>query len=282
MAGVNSEPLEPTQSASLLAEPKGPLRPAPPCRALADAATCTVHSRAYDGVGCLIHSVVEKRSPSYQSVRVLYLIPPSLDLKMQLAAETTMLSVWPWKKNSKKTMLFITLPCCFPKNASHNTMDTGASRAKHPKKTREPHRSLSLNVRRWAGSLRRALSRQVCVSLRHGIPSRQITHTSIRVENSVLLIYICIFYLLFSLQRLRCIVCVPFLPLPDLRQPDIEASLRRSELGAKWNSIEDFVALHTNWKISFLFSILSKHEVYQLELYSYKKNKTKNPNPHTF
>lgn len=102
MAGVNSEPLEPTQSASLLEEPKGPLRPAPPCRALADAATCTVHSRAYDGVGCLIHSVVEKRSPSYQSVRVLYLIPPSLDLKMQLAAETTMLSVWPWKKTPKK------------------------------------------------------------------------------------------------------------------------------------------------------------------------------------
>lgn len=145
-------------------------------------------------------------------------------------------------------MLFITLPCCFPKKASHNTMDTELLRSGKKKQQQR-----TAQERHWASAimledvrfLRDEHSQHVCGSLRHGIRSRQITNASIEVENDLLLIF---------WQRLRCVVCAPFLTLPDPRQADIEARMRSSELVANWNSNEDFIALHTNWKFFHFFS----------------------------
>lgn len=110
------------------------------------------------------------------------------------------------KNKAKKTCYLLLCHAVFQRTHPTTQWIQGCyARAKHPKRKKKQKKNKRTNQRtaqekHWALMLEDVQflwderSLHVCVWLRYGIPSCQITHTSIRVENSLLLIFFFFFF----------------------------------------------------------------------------------------
>lgn len=177
-------------------------------------------------------------------------------------------------KKNKKTCYLLLCHAVFQRTQRVQGCCARGQRPREPKNSTPKAWSLSLNARRCAGSLRQALS------ARSRLTTTWDSFTPASETEKLTALLFFFFFSFFFLQRPRCIAHAPFIQLPDVWQPDIEASLRSSELGANWNSTEDFVALHTHWKSSFLFPFCPNMRYISLSSVRTKKKEKKRT--HTF